>query len=39
MLSFSIPYSDLIEFPYFADTIERGDKGLKQAQRQGDFSG
>jgi hypothetical protein len=27
MLSFSIPYRDLIKFPYFANTIERGDRG------------
>jgi hypothetical protein len=26
MLSFSISYSDLIKSPYFADTIERGDR-------------
>jgi hypothetical protein len=25
MLNFSISYPDSIEFPYFADTIERGD--------------
>jgi hypothetical protein len=24
------------KFPYFADTIERGDRGWKQAQREGD---
>ncbi len=38
MLSFSISYWDLIKFPYFADTIERGDRGWKHAQRQGDFA-
>jgi hypothetical protein len=29
MLSFSISYPDLIKFPYFVDTTERGDKGPK----------
>ncbi len=38
MLSFSISYWDLIKFPYFADTTERGDRGWKHAQRQGDFA-
>jgi hypothetical protein len=33
MLSFSISYRDLIKFPYFADTTERGDRGWKT----GDF--
>jgi hypothetical protein len=37
MLSFIISYWDIIKFPYFADTIERGDRGWKQAQREGDF--
>jgi hypothetical protein len=37
MLSFSISYLDLIKFPYFADLIQRGERGWKQAQRQGDF--
>jgi len=37
MLSFSISYWDLIKFSYFAETTERGDKGLKEAQRQGDI--
>jgi hypothetical protein len=27
MLSFTISYPDLIKFPYFADTIERGTAG------------
>ncbi len=27
MLSFSISYQDLIKFPYFADTTEKGDRG------------
>jgi hypothetical protein len=30
MLSFSISYPDLIKFPYFADTTERGDRRPKQ---------
>jgi len=38
MMSFSISYWDLIQFPYFADTIERGDSGWKQAQREGEDS-
>jgi hypothetical protein len=29
MMSFSISYPDLILFPYFADTTERGDRGPK----------
>jgi hypothetical protein len=36
MLSFSISYSDLITFLYFADTIEKGGLSWKEAQRQGD---
>jgi hypothetical protein len=36
LLSFSISYWDLIKFPYFADTTERGDKGWKEAQIQGE---
>jgi hypothetical protein len=32
MLSFSISYSDLIKFPYFADTAERGDRGVKDGE-------
>jgi len=35
MLSFSISYRELIKC--FADTTERGDRGRKQAQTQGDF--
>jgi hypothetical protein len=35
MLSLSISYWDLINFPYFADTTERGDRGWKEAQIQG----
>jgi hypothetical protein len=34
-MSLSIAYRDLINFHYFADTTERGDRGWKQAQRQG----
>ncbi len=44
-LSFIISFWDLIEFPYFAETTQRGDRGgWKQAQRlrtgwrQGDFT-
>jgi hypothetical protein len=36
MLSFSISYWDLIKFPYFVDTTEGGDRGWKQAQREGE---
>ncbi len=38
MLSFSISYWDLIKFHYFVDTTERGHRGWKQVQRQGDFT-
>jgi hypothetical protein len=34
MLSISISYWDLLKYLYFADTIERRDKGWKEAQRQ-----
>jgi hypothetical protein len=37
MLSFNILYPDLIKFYYFADIIERGVWGWKEAQKQGDF--
>jgi hypothetical protein len=42
MLSFSISYPNLIKFPYFADTIEKGDEDRKQAEEiggetEGDF--
>jgi hypothetical protein len=37
MLSFSISYWDLIKFSFFAKTTERGDRVLKEAQRQGDI--
>jgi hypothetical protein len=30
MLSFSVLYSNLIKFPYFADITEIGDRGRKQ---------
>jgi hypothetical protein len=36
MLSFSISYWGLLKFPYFADITERGDRGWKQAQREGE---
>jgi len=36
MLGFNVSYKDLIKFPYFVDTIERGDSGWKEAQRQGE---
>ncbi len=29
-MSFSISYWDLIKFPYFADTTETGDRGVKE---------
>jgi hypothetical protein len=35
MLSFNISYPDLIKFPYFVDTTERGDRGRKQAEETG----
>jgi hypothetical protein len=31
-------YYDLIKFHYYVDTTERGDRGWKQAQRQGHFT-
>jgi hypothetical protein len=27
-----------MKFSYFADTTQRGDRGWKQAQREGDFT-
>lgn len=36
MASFSISYWDWIKFPYYADTTEKGDRGWKRAQRQGE---
>jgi hypothetical protein len=38
MLSFSISYWDLIKFPCFPDSTERGHRWWKHAQRQGDFT-
>jgi hypothetical protein len=35
-LSFSISYWDLIKFPSFVDTIKRGVKGWKGAQKYGE---
>jgi hypothetical protein len=35
MLSFSISYWDLIYVPYFADTSERGDMGVKAGPKTG----
>jgi len=32
----SSQYWDLIKFPYFADTTERGYRGCNEAQRQGE---
>jgi hypothetical protein len=40
MLNFSISYPDSIKFPYFADTIERRDRGQKErrgGETEGDF--
>jgi len=34
MLSFSISYPDLIEFPYYAVLTQGGDRGWKEAQRE-----
>jgi hypothetical protein len=36
MLSFNVSYWDLILKIQFVDTIERGDRGWKEAQRQGE---
>jgi hypothetical protein len=36
MLSFSISYLDLIKFPYLADLTQKGNRGWKEAQRQGE---
>jgi hypothetical protein len=35
-LSFSISYPVDINLPYFADLTQRGDRGSKDAQRQGE---
>jgi hypothetical protein len=39
MLSFGISYPDLIKFPYFADTTERGDRGAKPEEIGGETEG
>jgi hypothetical protein len=39
MLSFSISYPNLIKFPYFANTIERWDKGVKAEEIGGETEG
>jgi hypothetical protein len=39
MLSFSISYWDLIKFPYFADTIERGEGGEREDDFIDNFTG
>jgi len=31
-----VSYWDLIKYPYFTDTTERGDRGWKEPQRQGE---
>jgi hypothetical protein len=36
VLRCNISYWDLIKCPYFADSTERGDRGWKEAQRQGE---
>jgi hypothetical protein len=36
MLSISISYGDVLKCLYFADTTERGDRGQKKAERQGE---
>jgi len=36
LLSCKISYWDLLKCLYFADTTERGDRGWKEAQRQGE---
>jgi hypothetical protein len=42
VLSFSISYRDLIKFPYFVDTTERGGRGVKAeeiaSETKGDFA-
>jgi hypothetical protein len=37
MLDFSISYPDLIKFHYFTDLTQRGDRGIKEAQKQDEF--
>jgi hypothetical protein len=39
MLSFSISYPDLIKFPYFVDTTERGEGGAKAGETGGETEG
>ncbi len=34
---FQFSYPDLIKLPYFAYLTQRGDRGWKEAQRQGEF--
>jgi hypothetical protein len=36
MPSFSMSYPDLIKFPYFVDLTQRGDRGWKEAQKEGE---
>jgi hypothetical protein len=36
MLSINSSYGELLKRLYFADTTERGDRGRKEAQRQGE---
>jgi hypothetical protein len=41
MLNLRISYPEIIKFPYFADTTERGDRGRKQrrwGETEGDFT-
>jgi hypothetical protein len=35
-LNAETPYPNLIKFPYFADLTQRGDRGWKEAPRQGE---
>jgi hypothetical protein len=39
MLSFNISYPNLIKFPYFANTTERWDKGMKAEEIGGEIEG
>jgi len=38
-MSYSISYKELIKFPYFVDTTERGDRGSKDRVKTGLFDG
>jgi hypothetical protein len=38
MLSFNIPYLDLIKFPHFMDTIEKKVWEWKHAQKQNEYT-